>query len=362
MSRVLLSSCVLIVCLALPAHGGALELGVGETGLALGDAPRWTGIRLNVIDSELEDVRGLNFTLWRPDDAVGGRVTGLGLGVWGPEAAELVGVHAGLARVDAKRRLAGVAVALGGVSAGRGGSWEHGGPGDLRGLMVGGLGVGAAGDVEGIVVGGLGIGTGGDLNGISVGGLGMGVGGSARGIVVGGLGAGIGEDLTGIGTALLGFGVGESISGIVVTGLGHGVGTDFTGLSVAGLGTGIGEDARGVILSGAGHGVSGDFTGISAAGLGMGVGGELSGIHVAGLGLGAEETRALTVALGTTRGEVMRGATISAYNRWDTEMRGLAIGLVNVTDELHGVQIGLLNIVRGRSGWNRVLPILNVGR
>ena len=42
-----------------------------------------------------------------------------------------------------------------------------------------------------------------------------------------------------------------------------------------------------------------------------------------------------------TRGEDMQGVTTSAYNQWDFRMEGLAIGLLNVTHELKGVQLGL---------------------
>jgi hypothetical protein len=42
--------------------------------------------------------------------------------------------------------------------------------------------------------------------------------------------------------------------------------------------------------------------------------------------------------------------------------RGLAIGIVNYAEELHGVQIGLINIARNNSSGTRVLPIVNVHR
>jgi hypothetical protein len=39
--------------------------------------------------------------------------------------------------------------------------------------------------------------------------------------------------------------------------------------------------------------------------------------------------------------------------------RGLAIGIVNYAQELHGLQVGLINIARNNSPGTRVLPIAN---
>jgi hypothetical protein len=39
---------------------------------------------------------------------------------------------------------------------------------------------------------------------------------------------------------------------------------------------------------------------------------------------------------------------------------GLAIGVVNDATELHGVQLGVINIARNNRGWRRVLPLLNL--
>ena len=39
---------------------------------------------------------------------------------------------------------------------------------------------------------------------------------------------------------------------------------------------------------------------------------------------------------------------------------GLAIGLINYTRELDGVQIGLLNYAGNNPGWAKLLPFVNV--
>ena len=39
--------------------------------------------------------------------------------------------------------------------------------------------------------------------------------------------------------------------------------------------------------------------------------------------------------------------------------RGLAIGIVNFAEELHGAQIGLMNIARNNPSGRQVLPVIN---
>ena len=300
-------------------HAGGVELGPNHKGLAIGNVPEWSGVRLNFSDKHLQRVDGINFTIWRARGVPSGSVNGLALGVWGPEAEDITGVSAGLVGVRAEHSASGIL--LGGVGLGAGE--------DLKGLAIGGLGMGVGNDLRGIAIGGLGMGVGRNLRGIGIGGLGMGVGEDASGILLAGLGAGIGENFRGIGLSLLGFGVGANATGLMASGLGFGVGKDFRGIAVGGLG--------------------------------MGVGGKMEGVALAGLGMGMRETRGITAASVMIRGYEMHGLSVSAYNRFDDSMEGLAIGLLNITHELHGVQLGLLNIAWDNPRGRRILPIVNWG-
>ena len=55
----------------------------------------------------------------------------------------------------------------------------------------------------------------------------------------------------------------------------------------------------------------------------------------------------------------MRGVAIAAFNQIRGEQHGLAIGVFNSADELHGMQIGLLNRARNNRPPFRWLPIFN---
>jgi len=52
--------------------------------------------------------------------------------------------------------------------------------------------------------------------------------------------------------------------------------------------------------------------------------------------------------------------SVSAFNQIRRVQTGISIGLVNYARELHGVQVGLLNIARNNASPFRVLPLLNL--
>ena len=323
---------------AFPALAQGLDLTVNHVGLAIGDIPRVTGLRLNYRDRNLERVDGANVTIWSPyGDGGTGVVSGLALGLPVTGAARIDGIAAGLLGVGARDRIRGIGIGAAGIGTG----------GALQGIMVGGLGVGAGGDITGIGVGGLGLGSGGSLRGAFVGGLGVGSGGDVTGLVVGGAGVGAGGSARGILIGGAGVGAAGEVRGIAIGGLGVGAASDVTGLAIGGIGVGSGATLRGVAIGGLGVGAV-----------------DVRGLALAGFGAGARDVRGALVSAGWNRLEhgTLRGVTVSSFNQMKGVQRGLAIGIVNYAEELHGVQLGLLNIARNNPPGTRVLPILNMHR
>src|SRR5262249_21081405 len=152
------------------ATAQVLDLTIHDYGLAIGDKPRMTGLRINGRDRDLREINGVNLTLWSPYEPPTGVVNGLALGLPVTGAQTVNGALFG--------------VLGGGVS------------GSINGVGIGGLGIGAGGDARGLMVGLAGVGVGRSMTGISIGGVGMGSGGSIRGIQVGGVGIGSGGDLS----------------------------------------------------------------------------------------------------------------------------------------------------------------------
>lgn len=319
-------------------------------GIGFGNLSKFTGIRFNFKDRNVERINGINVTIWqtKDDSDQTGTVNGLSLGLpMSMGHATQNGINLGLFGVASTENLNGINI--GGLGAGAGQSmngFNFGGLGigtgqDLKGINIGVLGAGAGGRVVGINIGGLGIGAGGSLSGFSFGGIGVGSGGNVSGICIAGVGVGAGGSLTGFSAALVGIGAGEKVRGINIAGLAIGAGEEVKGITVAGVGVG-----------------SPKLTGLAVA---MAVGGvDVRGIMVApaffrvGGGNHTDDNGVVTSEDG-----VMRGVSVSAYNRIKGELRGVSLGVVNYTKAIKGFQFGLLNIVRDNPKGLRVLPVFN---
>jgi hypothetical protein len=109
----------------------------------------------------------------------------------------------------------------------------------------------------------------------------------------------------------------------------------------------------------------------------VGSGGILRGIAVGGIGVGAPTIRGLALAGFGVGGENVTGAALAGGyfkiaddGRLDgvgmaavTNVRGvqhgLTIGLFNYAHDLHGTQIGLINI-SDNGGSRRVIPVISI--
>ena len=107
----------------------------------------------------------------------------------------------------------------------------------------------------------------------------------------------------------------------------------------------------------------------------------IRGIAIGGLGVGGVDVRGIAIAVGSIRvrdgserarrneregrdrplpgAAQFRGVAVSAFNDIRGAQLGLAIGILNLAHELHGVQVGLINVARNNPSGRRVLPILN---
>ena len=319
----------------LHAQSSAVELTINDVGIGIGNVPKIYGIRLNFRDRDDFEVHGINATIWQPEGEPRGTVAGLALGLPMTGAARITGVAAGIFGVSATERITGVGV--GGLGLGAGGR--------LDGIMIGGIGVGAGGDVRGLTLGGIGVGSGGTLQGISIGGIGVGSGGRVSGLAVGGVGVG----------------AGGGARGILIGGIGVGSGGSLQGLSIGGIGVGAGGDVRGVTIAGVGVGSGGTLRWVSIAGVGVGAP-RIEGIAVAAA-VGAQDAKAVIIAPAYMRIDrgTFTGVSASAFNHVKGEQRGLTIGVFNYAQQLHGLQLGVLNYVRDNRAPFRLLPLFNVG-
>lgn len=312
----------------------ALSFPTSKAGISFGNSKEFSGLRVNLRDRQVEHIRGINVTLWKAKENEQARVTGLSLGLL-TEAGYLHGIQLGVLGTAADQEIRGVSMGLLGVGSGN----------SVCGVALGGLGVGAGSDMNGIFLGGLGAGAGEDMTGIAMGGLGAGSGRNIKGVMIGGLGAGAGEDIT----------------GVVIGGLGAGAGKTVRGIAVGGLGVGAGEDMTGIAISGLGAGCGGEFKGIALAGLGAGAP-TVKGILLSTLFSGGKKITGLAISglsVRVTEDGYMKGFSASAFNFFKGNQTGLAIGLVNYSWHLNGIQLGIFNYVRDNPIYARILPLVN---
>ena len=261
---------------ALPAQ--SLDLMIDNTGLSIGDSRIVRGVRLNFRDRSMERVDGINATIWTPyEDARGGEVYGIALGI------PLTGAD----------RISGLGVGIFGVAA----------EDDFSGIGIGGFGVGSGSDASGILIGGFGVGAGRNVRGLTIGGFGAGAGGSVTGITIGGFGAG----------------AGGNVSGLQIGGFGVGSGGDVRGISIGGFGAGAGGDITGLTIGGFGAGAGGDISGLTVAGIAAGSGGTLQGLTVAGGAVGAPSIRGLVVSSVVGGHDIRAGVIAPLYFRLESE-------------------------------------------
>lgn len=326
---------IAFVVAATSASAQVIDLTINNTGLAIGDKPRVNGIRINFRDRRLEEVNGVNITIWSPYEPATGVVNGIAIGLPSTGAKNINGIATGLFGAGADQSLKGIGVAPIGIGAG----------GELRGIMVGGIGVGGGGSMTGLAIGGIGVGSGG----------------AVRGIQVGGIGVGAGESLTGISLGGIGVGSGGAVKGIAIGGIGVGGGGSFTGIGIGGVGVGAGGDATGLMIGGIGVGSGGRLKGLSIGGVGVGAP-NLQGVALSPIAVGGEHVHAIVIAGAYFKVEKQGrfdGGSLSSFNHIKGEQRGLTIGLLNYARELHGAQIGLINI-SDNGGRRRVLPLISV--
>ena len=90
-----------------PVASQVIDLTVNNVGLAIGDKPEMTGLRINFRDRNLREVRGVNLTLWSPYEPPTGRVVGLALGVPATGARKIDGVALGVFGVGVSQSIYG---------------------------------------------------------------------------------------------------------------------------------------------------------------------------------------------------------------------------------------------------------------
>jgi hypothetical protein len=284
-----------------PASHRAVDLTVGGVGVSIGNSRRVTGIRINAVDHQVEQVNGLNLTLWVPRRNPELVVNGAAVGLVGPRARRITGIG------------------------------------------LGGLGVVTSEQMNGLGVGGLLVLSQNQINGIAAGGLAAVAEQRLRGIALGGLAAVGDHGIDGVAAGGIVSLAEGNVNGITAGGLIAITEGRLTGASLSSLVSFVDGEVRGVNASGVFTFTRGTARGVSAS-AGVVAGDTLIGLAVAGL---------------YARSRELRGISVASWNDVRGMQRGIAIGFYNYARTIRGVQLGLLNYVRSNPRGLRLLPIFN---
>jgi hypothetical protein len=156
---------------------------------------------------------------------------------------------------------------------------------------------------------------------------------------------------------------GGSVTGTQLAGLHNNVLKNVTGVQAAGISNFVKGNVTGVQLSSIYNHVGGSVTGVQASNISNHVNKNLIGVqlssianHVSDTVKGMQATAIanyagksvngaqLSAIANVTRGE-MRGIQIAHFVNYAKKLRGVQIGLVNISDTSEGYSIGLVNIV-----------------
>ena len=113
----------------------SFDLSLKGYGISFGNSKNFNGLRFNLRDSQVEEINGLNFTLWQGNDNERATVRGISVGL-SLKARNLHGLMIGGLGVVVHKQLEGISVGLLGVGAGR----------SVKGITLGGLGAGSGED------------------------------------------------------------------------------------------------------------------------------------------------------------------------------------------------------------------------
>lgn len=156
---------------------------------------------------------------------------------------------------------------------------------------------------------------------------------------------------------------GGSVTGAQLAGLHNNVLGDVKGLQASGISNFVKGNVHGVQASAIHNHVSGSFTGIQAGNISNFVKGKMVGLQISNIHnvcydsvVGVQAANIVNFAhkqvsgvqlatIGNFANRELNGAQLSVLFNYAKRLRGLQIGLINVSDSSDGYSIGLINIV-----------------
>ena len=179
------------------------------------------------------------------------------------------------------------------------------------------------------------------------------------GVSVGGLAVVSEADLLGLAAGALAVVAERDIHGITAGGLAVVSSGRIRGLATGGLAVVAENGIDGAAIGGLAVVSQGAVTG-AATTLGRIHADSLRGVAFGAYRVTAANAAGIVTSIAWNDLDNVSGLSVAAYNRARGTQRGLAIGIFNNAETLHGIQLGILNRAANNRGIFRLLPLLNV--
>lgn len=140
-----------------------------------------------------------------------------------------------------------------------------------------------------------------------------------------------------------------NVEALQIAGVFNTVGGSVKGVQLAGIYNNVFGDLKGIQMSGIHNSVKGSQIGIQVSGLYNNVRKDSKGIQIAGIHNtvnGSQNGLQIAFGYNTGNGKV-RGAQIAGLFNYAKDLHGIQVGLVNITGSTSGYSFGLLNFKKG---------------
>lgn len=139
----------------------------------------------------------------------------------------------------------------------------------------------------------------------------------------------------------------KTVQYLQIAGILNTTGGGMNGLQIAGINNTVVDSVDGLQIAGINNHVGGSHTGMQIGGIYNHVGGSMTGIQLAGIGnFTRRKTKGIQIAgIGNFSKTEVTGVQLAGVLNYTKRLKGLQIGLINISDVSDGYSIGLINIV-----------------
>lgn len=143
--------------------------------------------------------------------------------------------------------------------------------------------------------------------------------------------------------------IGGNFNGMQSGGIYNEIGSNYFGMQSSGIINVVGNNFIGMQTGGIYNKVGGNFLGLQTSGIANKVDGDFTGLQIAGIHNESGDVKHVQISGISNEAEDVEGVQIAGIVNNAGHVRGVQIGLINRSEELDGIALGLVNISKSGS-------------